>query len=66
MLSASLPSPGGCGYRRFVLWPQPFAKARKNRRYAKGQGESRVKCLARILSYRQFTFGAKPKLYPTI
>jgi hypothetical protein len=66
MLSASLPACGGGGYRRFVVCPRPFAKTRKNRRYAKGEGENRVKRLAHILSYRRFTFGAKPKLYSTI
>jgi hypothetical protein len=66
MLSASLPARGSGGYHRFVLWPRPFAKTRKNRRYAKGQGESSVKRLARILSYRAFTFGDKPKVYSTI
>jgi hypothetical protein len=66
MLSASLPPRGGGGYRRFVLWPQPFAKIRKTRRYAKGQGEIPVKRRVHILSYCRFTFGAKPKLYSTI
>jgi hypothetical protein len=66
MLSASLPSRGGRGYRFFVLRPPSFAKTRKNRRCAKGQGENRVKRLAPILSYWAFTFGAKPKLYSTI